>query len=369
MLPCPIAMLSRIAVILLTVNVLQPTWAQDLGTPKVTIFAGTESGISKQSRYTAGKPVGVGTDILLSNPFGIEVGKDKTWVTTVDDSCIWQCDSDGENFRRIAGNGTQGYSGDQSAAINAQMKWPHEVRADDGGNLFVADTRNHVIRRIDATNGQIQTIAGNGKPGFAGDGKTGSDVQFDQPHSIVLDGEGAVIVADTKNHRVREIDLQTGVVRTVIGDGKRKLPSDGGKAIEQSVFGPRSLAVDGRSIWLVLREGNSIWRLDRDTGRLHHVAGTGKKGYSGDGGHPLQATFNGPKGIAIDSQGRVLIVDTENHAVRRIDLSANRVTTVLGGNAAKSTKPLKRPHGIAATADGGFLVGDSEFHRVLKWTP
>ena len=123
--------------------------------------------------------------------------------------------------------------------------------------------------------------------------------------------------------------------------------------------------MDDDSIWIALREGNSIWRLDRNKQTLHHVAGTGEKGYSGDGGPPQDATFRGPKGLVIDGQGRLLVVDTENHAVRRIDLEGDRVETVLGGTMANQTYQLKRPHGIAVEPGFGFLVADSEFHRVL----
>ena len=233
---------------------------------------------------------------------------------------------------RVGGSGVKGYDGDDGLAPHAKFNWPHEVRADEKGNLYVADTRNHVIRRIDAKTKVVTTIAGDGTEGFAGDGGKGSEVRFRQPHSVVLDGEGGLLVADTVNHRLRRIDLETGVVATISGTGERKLPTDGADATSSPLFGPRSLAVDTDSIWIALREGNSIWRIDRKANTIHHVAGTGAKGYSGDGGEPLAATFNGPKGLVLDGQGRLLIVDTENHAVRRIDLQAKSVETILGEN-------------------------------------
>jgi len=114
-----------------------------------------------------------------------------------------------------------------------------------------------------------------------------------------------------------------------------------------------------------LREGNSIWRIDRASGTIHHIAGTGEKGYSGDGGPPEMATFSGPKGLAIDGDKRLLVVDTENHAVRRIDLDKQSIETILGGTAANETFTLKRPHGVSFHPHTGFLVADSESHRVL----
>jgi len=330
------------------------------------VFAGTGEPSKRNEAYSPGQPSGLRTTIKIGNPFGIEIVESSIWITSVDDHCIYRGAVDGESLTRVAGNGISGYSGDGGPAVNATFNWPHEVRADEDGNLFVADTRNHVVRRIDGTTRVVTTIAGNGEPGFAGEGKSGNLVQFKQPHSVVLDGAGGLLVADTVNHRLRRIDLESGIVETISGTGERKLPTEGADARTSPLFGPRSLAVDSDSIWIALREGNSIWRIDRTTNRLHHVAGTGKKGYSGDGGPPLEVTFNGPKGLVIDDQKRILVVDTENHAVRRIDLARNVVETVLGGKLAKQSFELKRPHGISFSPKLGYVVADSEFHRVLR---
>ena len=305
--------------------------------------------------------------LSLGNPFGVEVIGDDVWITTVDDQCIWKTSLTSPKITRVAGNGRKGYSGDGGLATDAAFNWPHEVRVGPHGSIYIADTRNHAIRKVDAKTNVVSTVAGNGSPGFAGEGKSKQEVQFDQPHSVVLDGEDGLLVADTKNHRLRRIDLASGVVKTIAGNGKRKLPKDGQPAKHSPLFGPRSLAVDANSIWIALREGNSVWRIDRKSNTIHHVAGTGKKGYTGDGGDPATATFSGPKGVAIDGHGNLLVVDTENHAVRRIDFSTNTISTVLGGTSSKATLPLKRPHGIGCIDDSArFLVGDSEFHRVIE---
>lgn len=328
-------------------------------------FAGTGESSKRSVPYPAGTPQADPERLDLGNPFGVEIQGNKIWITSVDDHCIYEGTIDGGKLSRIAGNGLVGYSGDGGHALEATFNWPHEVRADSSGNLYVADTRNHVIRRIDAATGTVITLAGDGTEGFAGDGSTGQEVRFRQPHSVVLDGEGGLLVADTVNHRLRRIDLASGVVNTISGTGQRKLPTDGADAATSPLFGPRSLAVDSRSIWIALREGNSVWRIDRRSNTIHHVAGTGAKGYSGDGGPPLQATFNGPKGLVLDSNGRLLIVDTENQAVRRIDLEAQTVETVLGEASKLHPIKLKRPHGIAYSEARGFFVADSENHRVL----
>ena len=333
--------------------------------PQHSVFAGTGESSKRIEAYPADQPAGDRTEIAIGNPFGIEIIDNSIWITSVDDHCIYRGTVDGNELVRIAGTGVSGYGGDGGPAVDAAFNWPHEVRADQAGNLYVADTRNHVIRRIDAETGFVTTIAGNGQPGFAGEGKSGKLVQFKQPHSVVLDGVGGLLVADTVNHRLRRIDLASGKVETISGTGEKALPTEGADARTAPLYGPRSLAVDANSIWIALREGNSIWRIDRTTNKLHHIAGTGEKGYSGDGGKPLQATFNGPKGLVIDDHRRLLVVDTENQAVRRVDLAKGTVETVLGGTAAENSFHLKRPHGISFTTSLGYVVADSENHRVL----
>lgn len=329
------------------------------------IFAGTGQGVARTTPYPSGQPSGPAGTSIIGNPFGIEFQPHHVLITSVDDHCVYRSTLDGKDFTRIVGNGLKGYTGDGGPAAEATFNWPHEVRADKKGNLYIADTRNHVIRKVSGATGIVTTLAGDGSPGFGGDGKRGTQVRFQQPHSVVLDGTGGLLVADTVNHRIRRIDLNTGIVQTISGTGEKKLPVDGNPARNSPLSGPRSLAVDDQSIWIAMREGNSIWRIDRKTSTIHHIAGTGKKGYTGDGGPPKAATFRGPKGLVLDHQGRILVVDTENHALRRIDLSQNLVETVLGGNKSKVTFPMKRPHGIAFKKNFGYLIADSEFHRVI----
>ncbi len=339
--------------------------AQNTSPTTHRIFAGTGIPVRNTVPYPPGAPAGPAAKLPIGNPFGIEFSEDSVWITSVDDHCIYRGNLDGLKLRRVVGNGLIGYSGDGGRAEHATFNWPHEARVDTAGNLYVADTRNHVIRYVDADSGIVTTLAGNGQPGMAGDGKRGSQIQFSQPHSVVLDGDGGLLIADTGNHRICKLDLTTGVLQTISGTGEKKLPVDGSPSLHSPLAGPRSLAVDKDFIWIALREGNSIWRINRTTSTIHHIAGTGKKGYTGDGGTPKEATFKGPKGLVLDGLGRILVVDTENHAVRRIDLSLNRIETVLGGSKSESSYPLKRPHGIAYRKGLGYLVADSEHHRVL----
>ncbi len=334
---------------------------------RFTLIAGNGRDSGDKSAYPEGLPTGKATEIAIGTPFGVEPHEQMLYLTTVSDHCVWRLDSTNGELVRVAGNGTRGYSGDGGPATDAAMDWPHEVRVDTDGNLFIADTRNHVIRKVDAKTKSISTIAGSGVAGDSGDGGPAIAAKLNQPHSVVLDGNGGVLIADTVNHRIRRVDLATGIINTIAGTGEKKLPSDKQTALGAPLFGPRSLAVDEHSIWIALREGNSVWRLDRKKGTLHHIAGSGKKGFSDDGEAAATSTFNGPKGLAIDADGNVLVADTENHAIRRIDLNANTVTTVMGGHIEQATTRLARPHGITIDKDGKAIVGDSENHRVIRF--
>jgi streptogramin lyase len=142
------------------------------------------------------------------------------------------------------------------------------------------------------------------------------------------------------------------------------------------MLGPRALAVDRGTLWIALREGHSIWSLDLSSGKVKHVAGTGQRGYAGDGGPAKNATFDGPKGIAVDESGHVYVVDTENQAIRRIDARTGLISTVAGGGpkhrgfGGDAGEPLAalfdRPHGIAVAPDGAIYIGDTNNHRVRR---
>jgi sugar lactone lactonase YvrE len=260
--------------------------------------------------------------------------------------------------------------------VHAQLNEPYEVRFDRAGNMFFVEMQNHLIRRIDARTGVISTVAGKPNPGFAGDEGPARQAQFRQPHSIALDEQGNIFVADIGNHRIRRIEAATGTITSIAGTGERTLPKDGTGVQGKPILGPRALTVDGHNLWVALREGHSVWRIDLDTLLIHHVAGTGQQGYTGDGGPAKAATFNGPKGIAASSDGLVLVVDSENQVVRAIDTKSGLIYTVAGaGPKARGfagekvnalTAKLDRPHGIGIDRGGGFYLGDTNNHRV-RW--
>lgn len=314
----------------------------------------------------------------VGNPFGVEIGPDGAlYFTEVSNHRVWRLDRKTNQLSVVAGCGQAGYDGDGGPATSARMNEPYEVRFDSEGHCYVVEMRNHIVRRVDRHTGVITTVAGTGKPGFGGDGGPARKAALRQPHSIALDGRGQLYIADIGNHRIRQVDLKSGRIQTLAGNGEKQLPEDGQPGADRPVYGPRALYLRGDTLWVALREGNSIWRLDlagAGNGVWHHVAGTGKKGYSGDGGDPARATFNGPKGIAVGPDGRIFVTDTENQAVRVIDLARRRIDTMAGRgpdwrgfhgeNQPATAASLNRPHGICVDAQGVVYIGDSENHRV-----
>lgn len=313
------------------------------------------------------------TTTPINNPYGVVIGPDGS---------LYFCEVDTGRTRRlhlasgrlttVAGDGQKAYRGDDSLAMQASFSAPHEIRFDRSGNLFVVERDAHVVRRIDANTGLVSTYAGTGEPGYSGDNGPADRAMLRQPHSIAFTADGSLLICDIGNSRVRSIDSQTGVITSLSGTGERLPTPDTGLLSTTPLMGPRSIDTDpAGNAYLVLREGNAVYRLDRTVNRLQRIAGTGEQGFSGDGGPALLATFNGPKGIAYSTGNNSLyIVDTENHAIRRLDLNSGIIETVLG-NGERGDGPdgnplecrLNRPHGVYVES-GTVYVTDSENHRI-----
>ncbi|MFO1094489.1 MAG: hypothetical protein U0992_14470 [Planctomycetaceae bacterium] len=314
----------------------------------------------------------------VAEPYGLDIGTD---------GALYVCETVGHVIRRIdlktgkistvVGTGMPGNDGDGGPATSARIDQPYEVRFDADGNLYFVDMTQHVVRRVDAATRVITTIAGSGVEGFSGDGGPAVAARLNRPHSICLDDSGRLYICDIGNHRIRSVELATGTIRTFGGNGERTATPDGAPLDGTPLNGPRALAFDGdHSLFLVLREGNMVYRIDLDSRTLHHVAGTGRKGYSGDGGDARLAEFFGPKGIALGPTGDVFVADTQNHVIRAIRRATGVIETVFG-DGHEGDGPdgpprhcrLNDPHGVDVGPDGTVYVGDSENHRVRAVAP
>jgi DNA-binding beta-propeller fold protein YncE len=314
--------------------------------------------------------------INIGDPFGVEYSPaGELHICEVRNHRVWLLDGKGE-LRVIAGSGKKGYAGDGGPATAAELNEPYEVRFDSAGNVLFVEMQNQIVRKVDRRTGKISTVAGCGKKGFGGDGGPATEALFSSPHSIALDSVDNIYIADIGNHRIRKVDAKTGLVSTIAGNGERQPPVEGQVATGKPMIGPRALFITGDTLWIALREGHSVWRMDLKSGVLSHVAGTGKRGYSGDGGLAKEAAFDGPKGIAIGPDKNIYVADTENNVIRRIDAMSGIITTIAGrgpkhkgaeGDGGPATAAsMDRPHGICVAADGAVIIGDTLTNRVRR---
>ena len=313
---------------------------------------------------------------VLNGPFDVVFdGAGNLYFSDTFNHRIRRVDARTGKIATVAGNGAAGYAGDGGPAVAAMLNEPYGVVVDAAGNLFVADRLNRRVRRIDARTGIITTLAGTGEAAYAGDGGPAALAGLAEPNGLAFDaGARRLYIADVADHRVRVVDLVSGHIATFAGTGQAVHGGDGGPAREAGIFGARAvkLAPDG-TVYLRERQGSSLRAVDPRSGLITTLAGTGARGYSGDAGPSRDAVFDAPKEMAIDRDGSLLVVDTENHAIRRIDRMTGIVTTIAGGHQGgdgdggpATAAGLDRPHGAVVGPDGAIYIGDTNTHRIRK---
>lgn len=338
-----------------------------------TVALGVLGAADKKIATLIGTGVAGADNGQINNPYGLVTGPDGAlYICEIGNHRVGRLDLKTKKYTIVAGTGKMGYSGDGGPATKAELNEPYEIRFDRAGNMFFVEMKNHIVRRVDKKTGIISTVAGTGEAGFSGDGGPAVKAQFRQPHSIAFDPKGRLLVCDIGNNRVRRVDLKTGMIETWGGTGEKKPTPDGVKLTGAPLNEPRALDLDPQgNLYLALRAGNAVYKIDGKTEIITHLAGTGKSGNTGNGGPAKEATLSGPKGISWSPDGGVYIADTESHTIRRIDLKSGVITTA-AGTGVRGDGPdgdplgckMSRPHGVFVDKKGRVFVGDSESHRV-----
>jgi len=319
---------------------------------------------------------------LLNNPFGVIAGLDgDIYFCDTGNHCVRKIARKTGLITTIAGTGKKGNADDGVIATDADLFEPYEVRFHPSGDLYWVEMQNHLVRRLDARTGKIYRIAGTGKAGFSGDEGPANEATMKRPHSIQFDkGARHLYICDIGNHRIRRVNLNKGIIETWCGTGKPRPTISGATVGPQTPLkGPRALDIaPNGDFWLALREGNQVFRIDRNSKTLHHIAGTGANGFSGNGGPAIAARLSGPKGVAVSPDGsKIYLADTESHSVRAIDLTSKTpmLELIAGtgkrGDGPDSPNPLvcqmARLHGVGCDPiTGDLYIGDSETHKVRK---
>jgi len=331
----------------------------------------------------------------------------------------------------VVGNGVPAYSGDGGPAVGASINEPKSIALGRAGFLYVADSENHVIRRVDLATGVIVTIAGRpsdpgaetkdlsaqedplpldeedplggpsqvtadrftqsrdlsgtvrfvtgtqaGAKRCMGDGGPAVNALLNFPGAVAVDDNAYVYIADTMNHRIRKVDAMTGIITTIAGTGQRRFSGDDGPAVSAALNEPTALALDGKGhLYIDDQSNHRVRRLDLDSGIIATAAGTGEAGYSGDGMPAVEAALSGPSGLAVDTEGALYIADTFNGRIRKVDPHTGIITTIAGdgneyryqGNPNEFSTSLSRPYGIALDRDGHLLITDSDSHLIRRW--
>lgn len=315
-----------------------------------------------------GSSLAEATGTALSRPAGVAFdAAGNLYIADTGDNLILEVSPVGA-LTTVAGTGEQGYSGDNGPATAAVLNSPAGVAVDTAGNVYIADTHNNRIRKV--TSGTITTVAGTGAAGFSGDGGAATSATLNLPTAIAVDAGGNLYIADTNNHRIRKITGTT--MTTVAGDGEQLYLNDGVAATQTGLDSPSGIAVDAAgNLYIGDTRNQRVRKVTLSSGLISTVAGNGTKSFAGDGGMASSASLATPRGVAVAADGSIYLADSDNHRIRNVNVSGT-ISTAAGDGAqgfSGDTGPanlamLDTPHAVATSLAGTVAISDTNNQRV-----
>jgi DNA-binding beta-propeller fold protein YncE len=337
--------------------------------------------VTKITRFAGGGTGKDGSTALqaeLHFPFGLDRDRNGNFfIVELEGGHVHKLNAAGI-LTTISGDGTRGFAGDDGPAAKGVYNAMHNLAIAPNGDVYIADTLNHRVRKIEASTGILTTFAGTGKAGFGGDQGPAREADFHGVYCIAFNPEcSRLFIADLENRRIRAIHMHSGIVETVAGNGSKGVPEEGARAKAAPLVDPRAVAADAvGNVYVLERGGHALRIVDRD-GAIRTVVGTGVAGFSGDGGPARAAQLRGPKHLCLARDGTVVIADTDNHAIRRYDPRSGTITRIAGigrkGSAGvdgpADQVEMNFPHGVYVHPDGTLYVADTYNHRILRIVP
>ena len=313
---------------------------------------------------------GAATNASLDSPRGICIDTVGNLYFTDSGNRIRELVRSTGTIITVVGNGTYGFSGDGGSATDASLDYPAGISLDSDGNLFIADSANGRIREVVKATGNIITVAGNGYGGFAGDGGAATNAQLSDPKGITIDSSGNLFIADTYNNRIREVIKATGIIITVAGNGSQQFGGDGGAATNASLSNPKGILVDSAgNLFIADTNNHRVREVVKATGNIITVAGNGLGTPVDDNIAATSTALNSPTGLAMDSDGNLYVADPNNSRIREVVKATGNIITVAGitgdgGPAANSSVNL--PSDVAFDSLGNLYIADSYNNRIRE---